>query len=54
MRDGVGASRVRLPAVDWATLLAFLCERFPAISKLEWTERIGQGHGFTPMGNVLY
>ena len=53
MRDGVGASRVRLPAGHWATLLAFLCERFPAISKHEWTERIGQGHVLHEDGSAV-
>ena len=53
MRDGVGASRVRLPAGNWATLLVFLCERFPAISNHEWTERISQGHVLHPDGSAV-
>jgi hypothetical protein len=43
MRDGVGASRVRLPAGHWALLLDFLCHRFPAIGREEWVARIHKG-----------
>ena len=53
MREGVGASRVRLPAGNWATLLDFLCERFPAISKQEWTARIHKGHVLHENGSVV-
>ena len=44
MRDGVSASRVSLPTGKWATLLDFLCERFPAVSKQEWVARIHKEH----------
>ena len=53
MRDGVGASRVHLPDGDWTTLLDFLCERFPAISKNEWTQRISQGHVLQEDGSTV-
>ena len=53
MRDGVGASRVHLPDGDWTTLLDFLCERFPAISKNEWTQRISQGHVLHEDGSTV-
>ena len=43
MHLGVSASRVSLPTGDWATLLDFLCERFPAVSKQEWVARIHKG-----------
>jgi len=53
MRDGVGASRVRLPTGNWATLLDFLCERFPAISKQEWVARIHKGHVLHEDGSAV-
>ena len=43
VRDGVGPSQVALPAGDWACMLDFLLERFPAISAGEWTARMGSG-----------
>ena len=44
MHLGVSASRVSLPTGKWATLLDFLCERFPAVSKQEWVARIHKEH----------
>jgi tRNA pseudouridine32 synthase/23S rRNA pseudouridine746 synthase len=38
-RNGVGASRVALPAGSWPTLLDFLLERMPDISRDEWLQR---------------
>ena len=53
MRDGVGASRVRLPAGHWPTVLAFLCERFSSICEHEWTARIIQGRVLHPDGSSV-
>ena len=53
MHLGVSASRVSLPAGDWATLLDFLCERFSAISKQEWTARIHKGHVLHEDGSAV-
>jgi tRNA pseudouridine32 synthase/23S rRNA pseudouridine746 synthase len=39
-RDGVGPSVVALPEGDWPTMLDFLVERFPAIARGTWLERI--------------
>ncbi|WP_213954065.1 MULTISPECIES: pseudouridine synthase [unclassified Variovorax] len=39
-RDGVGPSVVALPEGDWPTMLDFLVERFPAIARSTWLERI--------------
>jgi tRNA pseudouridine32 synthase/23S rRNA pseudouridine746 synthase len=39
-RDGVGPSVVALPEGDWPTMLDFLVERFPAIERDTWLERI--------------
>ena len=38
-RHGVGASRVSLPAGPWPTVLDFLLERMPDISRSEWLQR---------------
>jgi tRNA pseudouridine32 synthase/23S rRNA pseudouridine746 synthase len=53
MHLGVSASRVSLPTGDWATLLDFLCERFSAISKQEWTARIHKGHVLHEDGSAV-
>ncbi len=39
-RDGVGPSCVGLSAGPWPTIAEFLIERFPAITREAWTERI--------------
>jgi tRNA pseudouridine32 synthase/23S rRNA pseudouridine746 synthase len=38
-RHGVGPSRVSLPAGPWPTVLDFLLERMPDISRDEWLQR---------------
>ena len=38
-RNGVGASRVSLPVGPWPTVLDFLLERMPDISRDEWLQR---------------
>ncbi len=38
-RNGVGASRVSLPVGPWPTVLDFLLERMPDISRDEWLHR---------------
>ncbi len=42
-RHGVGPSCIGLPAGSWATITEFLTERFPAISRQTWFERMQQG-----------
>ncbi len=42
-RSGVGPSCVGLPAGAWPTITDFLVERFPAISRNIWLERMQQG-----------
>ena len=42
-RHGVSPSCVGLPAGDWATFTDFLVERFPAISRQTWLERMTAG-----------
>lgn len=42
-RSGVGPSCVGLPAGAWPTITDFLVERFPAIPRNTWLERMQQG-----------
>jgi len=42
-RDGVGPSCVGLPHGAWPTIAEFLIERFPAITREAWLERIAAG-----------
>ena len=42
-RDGVGPSCVGLPQGHWLTIVEFLIERFPAISREAWMARIEAG-----------
>lgn len=42
-RDGVSASCVALPTGAWLTVLDFLCERIPAVSRPDWHARMAQG-----------
>lgn len=52
-RDGVGASRVGLPAGDWATLLDFLVQRFPGVTADEWQARMQRGDVLDASGTAL-
>ena len=42
-RHGVSPSCVGLPAGDWPTFTDFLVERFPAITRQTWLERMAAG-----------
>lgn len=41
--DGLAASTLQLPPGPWATVLDCLCERFPAIARAQWLERMARG-----------
>ena len=41
--EGVAPSRQRLPAGPWKTVLEFLAERFPAVGRAAWLERMRRG-----------
>jgi tRNA pseudouridine32 synthase/23S rRNA pseudouridine746 synthase len=43
MLDGVSASRVAVTAGSWRTLLEFLTERLPSVSRDEWIQRMAAG-----------
>jgi tRNA pseudouridine32 synthase/23S rRNA pseudouridine746 synthase len=42
-RNGIGPSCVGLPLGNWATVLDFLVERFPAIAREVWRQRMTNG-----------
>ncbi len=41
--DGLAASTLQLPPGAWPTALDCLCERFPAVSRPHWLERMARG-----------
>ena len=41
--DGLAASTLQLPAGTWPTVLDCLCERFPAVARSRWLERMARG-----------
>jgi len=43
IRDGVAPSYLWLPDERWPSLLAFLVDRFPAVTEQEWIERMARG-----------
>lgn len=42
-RDGVSPSSVSLPSGPWLTVLDFMAERLPAVSRTEWQARMHAG-----------
>ena len=53
MRDGVSPSCVALPVGPWATVLDFLTERLPTVSREDWAQRIAQGLVLDECGHPL-
>ena len=41
--DGLAASTLQLPPGAWLTVLDCLCERFPAVARSQWLERMARG-----------
>ena len=41
--DGLAASTLQLPPGPWPTVLDCLCERFPAVARWQWLERMARG-----------
>ena len=41
-RNGIGPSCIGLPAGNWPTITDFLVERFPAITREVWLDRMTQ------------
>jgi len=53
-RNGVGPSCVSLPAGPWATVLDFLVERMPGISRQEWLERLSHQEVLDEMAQPVH
>jgi tRNA pseudouridine32 synthase/23S rRNA pseudouridine746 synthase len=66
-RDGVGASCVALSSGPWPTVLDFLVQRLPAVSRADWLRRMAAGEvvdgegapvgpddAYRPQGRVFY
>jgi tRNA pseudouridine32 synthase/23S rRNA pseudouridine746 synthase len=53
IRAGVSPSCVSLPGGDWPTLTEFLVERFPAISRAVWLERMAGGEVMDEFGQPV-
>lgn len=53
IRHGVTPSCVSLPLGSWPTVLAFLVQRFPAISASAWVQRMASGEVVNEQGQAL-
>jgi tRNA pseudouridine32 synthase / 23S rRNA pseudouridine746 synthase len=53
VRDGVSPSTVALPAGQWPTVLDFLAERFPFLSRPQWRDRLNDGDVRAANGNAI-
>ena len=51
--DGVGPSSTVLPPGHWPTVLAFLVQKFAAISESAWRERMAQGKVIDAQGQPI-
>ncbi len=51
--DGLPASTLQLPPGPWPTVLDCLCERFPAVTRAQWLERMARGRVVDSAGNSL-
>lgn len=51
--DGLAASTLQLPSGAWTTVLDCLCERFPAVGRAQWLERMAQGRVIDSEGHRL-
>lgn len=52
-RDGVSASTVATPCGPWTTMLGFLAERIPAVSRADWAERMNRGEVLDAQGQPV-
>ena len=52
-RQGIGPSCVGLPAGPWPTLLDFLQERFPNVSRQTWLDRMARGDVIDEQGSPV-
>ncbi|MBH1986442.1 MAG: pseudouridine synthase [Burkholderiales bacterium] len=52
-RDGVGASTVATPPGAWPSMLDFLAERIPAVSREDWARRMARGEVLDAQGQPV-
>ena len=51
--DGLAASTLQLPPGDWETVLDCLCDRFPAVSRPAWLDRMARGRVLDDAGQSI-
>lgn len=51
--EGLAASTLQLPPGSWPTVLDCLCERFPAIGRAQWLDRMARLRVLDAVGNPL-
>ena len=51
--DGLAASTLQLPSGDWATVLDCLCDRFPAVPRPAWLDRMARGRVLDDAGQWI-
>ena len=51
--DGLAASTLQLPPGAWPAVLDCLCERFPAVARSQWLERMARGRVLDDDGRWL-
>lgn len=52
-RDGVSPSCVALPSGPWPTVLDFMAERIPAVSRADWAARMARGEVVDAQGQPV-
>lgn len=50
--DGVGASRIQLPAGSWGSLVEALCRLFPGVDEATWRQRFARGRVLDGQGRL--
>lgn len=51
--DGLAASTLQLPPGGWLTVLDCLCDRFPAVSRVQWLDRMSRGRVLDDLGERI-
>jgi tRNA pseudouridine32 synthase/23S rRNA pseudouridine746 synthase len=51
--DGLAASTLQLPPGPWATVLDGLCDRFPAVPRATWLDRMARGRVLDDAGRAI-
>lgn len=51
--DGLAASTLQLPPGHWPTVLACLCDHFPAVSQAQWLDRFARGRVLGDDGEAM-